>query len=78
MVAGAAPTVIAGTTYSVAASGGKVWVDGTKTSAEGIISTLAPLAASDTYTPTPAMGGAEAVEMSGMVVWVLCGFVGLM
>jgi hypothetical protein len=77
VVAGVSPTVIAGTTYSIAASGGKVWVDGTKTGAKGIVSTPAPLA-SGTYTPVPATGGAEVVRVSGMVVGVLCGLVGMM
>ena len=79
VVAGASATVIAGTTYSIAKSGGRVWVDGTATRAEGIASTPAALGSvGGTSTPAAASGAAGRVVPPDIAMGVALGLIALM
>lgn len=81
IVAGGAPTVIAGTTYSIARTGGRVWVDGTATSAKDIVSTPAPLGSIGSgsgNTPAAATGAAGSMMAPGLAIGAVFGLVALL
>ena len=81
VVAGASPTVIAGTTYSIAKSGGRIWVDGTATSVQGIVNTPAPLGSasgSGTFTPVAATGAAGRIIPPDIAIGAAFGLIALL
>lgn len=76
VVAGASATVIAGTTYSLAPSGGEIWADGKKTSAAAVASTWPSGSAS--HGVVPATGGSCMLAAPGMFLAMVGGLVCLL